>query len=119
MAQRRGESERPQRLDRVFRSLADPNRRRILALLREGGELRVGDIAASFEMSLNGVSKHLKAMESAGLVSRRIEGRTHWIRVEWSALQPAYSFLHSHHHFWSERLDALADYISQQEHKKP
>lgn len=101
-----------ERLDQVFRALSDPSRRRILALLREAGELRVGDIAAAFDMSLNGVSKHLKGLEAAGLVSRRVAGRVHFISVEWSALQPAYEYLHAHHHFWSSRLDALVDYVS-------
>ena len=100
-----------ERLSRVFHGLGDPSRRRIIALLREAGELKVGDVASAFEMSLNGVSKHLKVLEKAGLVARRIEGREHWVRVEWSALQPAYEWLHAHHHFWSERLDALVDYI--------
>ena len=98
-------------LSRVFAALADPNRRRIVALLREAGELRVGDIAAAFEMSFNGVSKHLKVLERAGLVRRRVEGRSHRISVRWEALQPAYAWLHAHHHFWSERVDALVDYV--------
>ena len=100
-----------EQLNRVFRSLSDPSRRAIIALLREASELKVGDIAAAFDMSLNGVSKHLKVLESAGLVVRRVEGRTHWIRVQWQALQAPYEFLHFYHHFWSERLDALIDYV--------
>jgi DNA-binding transcriptional ArsR family regulator len=98
-------------LDRVFHCLADPSRRRIIALLREAGQLKVGDIAQAFSMTLNGVSKHLKVLEEAGLVLRRVEGREHWISVSWQALQPAYEFLHHHHHFWSQRLDALVDYV--------
>ena len=98
-------------LGRVFHSLADPSRRRIIGLLREAGELKVGDLAEAFDMSLNGVSKHLKVLERAGLIVRRIDGREHWIRVEWQALQSAYEWLHAYHHFWSERLDALVDYV--------
>jgi DNA-binding transcriptional ArsR family regulator len=101
------------RLDRVFHSLADPSRRRIIALLREAGEMKVGDIAVAFDMSLNGVSKHLKVLEGAELITRRVEGREHWLSVNWSSLQPAYEWLHFHHHFWSERLDALVDYARQ------
>jgi DNA-binding transcriptional ArsR family regulator len=103
-------TEAEEALSRVFHCLADPSRRRILALLRESSELRVGDIAKAFDMSLNGVSKHLKVLEAAGLVQRRVEGRVHFLRVNWTALQPAYEFLHFYHHFWSERLDGLIDY---------
>jgi DNA-binding transcriptional ArsR family regulator len=97
-------------LDRVFHCLGDPSRRKILALLRDAGDLKVGDVGKAFSMTQNGVSKHLKVLEEAGLVTRRIDGRVHWISVNWSALQPAYGFLHAHQHFWSERLDALVDY---------
>lgn len=97
-------------LDQVFHCLADPSRRKMIALLREADRLRVGDIAAAFDMTLNGVSKHLKALEQANLVVRHVEGREHWLSVNWRALAPAYEFLHFHHHFWSQRLDALVDY---------
>jgi DNA-binding transcriptional ArsR family regulator len=106
----RGKARKEEELSRVFHCLADPARRRILALLREAGELPVGGIADAFDMTLNGVSKHVKVLEAAGLVRRRVEGRVHWISVDWSALQSAYEFLHAHHHFWSRRLDALVDY---------
>jgi DNA-binding transcriptional ArsR family regulator len=107
---RRGKAGEEQRLSRVFHALADPARRRIIALLREAGELPVGVVAEAFSMTLNGVSKHVKVLESAGVVRRRIDGRVHWISVDWNALQVAYEFLHAHHHFWSTRLDALVDY---------
>ena len=110
MSPRRGTAGEEQRLSRVFHALADPARRRIIALLRESGELPVGVVADAFSMTLNGVSKHVKVLERAGVVRRRIEGRVHWISVDWTALQVAYEFLHAHHHFWSTRLDALVDY---------
>jgi DNA-binding transcriptional ArsR family regulator len=100
-----------ERLNRVFHCLADPSRRKIIALLRETGELKVGDIAGAFSMTLNGVSKHLKVLEQAELVLRRIEGREHWLRVNWAALQPAYTWLHFYQQFWSERIEALVDYV--------
>ena len=99
------------RLDRVFGALGDPSRRRIIALLREAGDLKVGDIATVFSMSLNGVSKHLKVLERAGLVLRRVEGREHWLCVDWEGLREAYQWLHFHRHFWGGRLDSLADYF--------
>ena len=99
-------------LDAVFGALADPTRRALIGLLRDAGELRVSDLAAAFDMSLNGVSKHIKVLERAGVVRRRVEGRTHWLSVDWPSMQSAYEWLHHHHHFWSERLDALVDYVA-------
>jgi DNA-binding transcriptional ArsR family regulator len=101
-----------EQLSRTFQALADPSRRQIVALLREADELKVTDIADAFSMSLNGVSKHLKVLERAGILERRIDGREHWLRVRWEALQAPYEWLHFYHHFWSERLDALVDYVT-------
>ena len=101
-------------LSAVFAALADPSRRRILALLRETPELRVSDIAAVFDMSLNGVSKHLKVLEAAGLVRRRIEGRTHWLSADWGGLQGPRDWLHFEHHFWNTRIDALIDALGEE-----
>jgi DNA-binding transcriptional ArsR family regulator len=94
----------------VFHSLADPARRKIIALLRESGELPVGVIGKAFAMTQNGVSKHVKVLEDAGLVRRRVEGRVHWISADWNTLRLAHEFLDAHRHFWSTRLDALVDY---------
>ena len=118
MSRRSGKVGEEERLSRVFHALADPARRRIIVLLRESGELPVGVLAEAFSMTLNGVSKHVKVLERAGVVLRRIEGRVHWISVDWSALQAAYEFLHAHHHFWSTRLDALVDYARTQRRSK-
>ena len=118
MSPRSGKAADEARLTRVFHALADPARRRIIALLRESGELRVGVVAEAFSMTLNGVSKHIKVLERAGVVRRRVEGRMHWISVDWSTLQVAYEFLHAHHHFWSTRLDALVDYARTQDRSK-
>lgn len=110
-------SKKDERLDEVFRSLADSSRRKIIALLREAGELKVGDIAQAFAMTLNGVSKHLKVLEQAEIVTRRVEGREHWISVNWRALQAPYEYLHFHQQFWSDRLDALVDYVAPKKKK--
>ena len=111
---RGGKAQKDERLSRVFHGLADPARRKIIALLRESGELPVGAIGKAFAMTQNGVSKHVRVLERAGLVRRRIAGRVHWISVDWSAMQVAYEFLHAHHHYWSTRLDALVDYARTQ-----
>src|SRR5688500_11756755 len=112
MTAARSTARQEQRLDRVFHCLADPARRKILALLREAGELKVSDVGQAFSMTQNGVSRHVKVLEGAGLIKRRVDGRIHWISVDWAALQPAYAFLRAHHHFWSERLHALVDYTA-------
>jgi DNA-binding transcriptional ArsR family regulator len=98
-------------LNRVFQALANPDRRKILALLRESGELKVGDVGRAFSMTQNGVSKHLKVLEAAGLVRRRVEGRIHWISIDLALLEPARAWLDSHYHFWNQRLEALGDFI--------
>jgi DNA-binding transcriptional ArsR family regulator len=97
-----------QELDAIFGALSDTSRRRILQMLRQAGRLRVGDIAAAFEMSLNAVSKHLKTLEKAGLVERTIEGREHWIAPCPARLSVALRFFHLIEHLWHERLDSLA-----------
>ncbi len=108
---------REERLSLIFQALTDPSRRKIIELLREAGELKVGDIAQAFAMSLNGVSKHLKVLERAGLVHRRVDGREHWLRVNWESLQLPYEWLHFYRHFWGGRLDALVDYVKNNEEK--
>ncbi len=106
------ESARPDEdaaLDRIFHALSDGTRRQIVELLREAGELRVSDLADAFSMSLNGVSKHVKVLEGAGLLQRRVEWREHWLRINPQALAQAYAWVHFHHHFWAERLHALGE----------
>src|SRR2546422_8605218 len=68
------------RLDHVYGAIADPTRRAILTVLA-GGECNVGQLAERFPISFNGVSKHVKVLERAGLVSRRVRGRGHWLRL--------------------------------------
>ena len=66
-----------QQLDKVFMALADASRRRLVQRLAQG-ECRVGDLAAPFDISLAAVSKHIKVLEGAGLVRRRVAGREHY-----------------------------------------
>ena len=115
---KKSKAAREELLSETFQALADPSRRQIVALLREAEELKVTDIADAFSMSLNGVSKHLKVLERAGIVERRIDGREHWLRVRWEALQAPYEWLHFYRHFWGGRLDALVDYVTRKGDKK-
>ena len=100
-------------LDQTFAALADPTRRAILARLMEG-EARVTEIAAPFEMSLNAVSKHLRVLEGAGLVRRKVKGRDHHISIDGGTLADAAELLEFYRQFWDTRLDRLARFLSEQ-----
>ncbi|MGH7511850.1 MAG: ArsR/SmtB family transcription factor, partial [Gemmatimonadales bacterium] len=83
-----------------------PTRRAIVAALADG-EVRVGDLAARFPMTFNAVSKHVKVLERAGLVRRRIHGREHRLRLDPRPLREAAGWLEHYREFWELRLDAL------------
>src|SRR5947208_13808835 len=102
----RGDSSQP-RLNRIYAAIADPTRRAILAVLAGGGELNVGSLAGRFPISFNGVSKHVKVLERAGLVRRRVRGREHWLRLRPEPLREATRWLEHYREFWEARLDAL------------
>jgi DNA-binding transcriptional ArsR family regulator len=93
-------------LDEIFRALADPTRRAMLASLREG-ERSVGELAAPHRISLAAASKHIKTLERAGLVKRTIVGRTHRCALDPAPLADADAWLRRYSAFWTERLDAL------------
>ena len=114
----KSKADQEESLSLLFGALSDPSRRHIVELLRESGELKVGDLAAAFDMSFNGVSKHLKVLEKAGLVQRRVNGREHWLSVSWPALQPGYEWLHAYQRHWTTRIDALVDYVSRNKTRK-
>ena len=101
------------KLDLAFAALADPTRRRIVARLTRG-EIRVTDLARPFAMSLNAVSKHVKALERAGLVRRTRVGREHYLRLRPQPLREVASWTAQYERFWNQRLDALADFLDQQ-----
>lgn len=94
--------------DEVFRALADGNRRRILLVLG-GGERRVSDIAAEFDVSRPAISKHLSILARAGLVSVRKVGRERLYAIAPGALRFAAGYASDVHDFWRERLAALDD----------
>ncbi len=100
------------RLDRVYAAIADPTRRAILAQLAEG-QINVGDLAARFPISLNGVSKHVKVLERAGLVHREICGREHQLQLLAEPLREAEAWLQRYRAFWTARLDALERFLAQ------
>jgi len=97
-------------LDRVYAAISDPTRRGILAELRKG-EANVCALAERFPMSLNGVSKHLKVLERAGLVERTVRGREHRLRLRAAPLRQAADWLQHYQAFWEARLDALEELL--------
>jgi DNA-binding transcriptional ArsR family regulator len=94
------------RLDAVFHALGDATRRQMLLHLAED-ERTVGQLAEPFSMSLAAASKHIKALESAGLIRREVRGRTHICRLEPAPLSSAHQWLGFYERFWSQRLDVL------------
>src|SRR5215471_15246389 len=93
-------------LDLVFGAVSDATRRSMLDRLR-GGELTVSELAEPYAMSLNAVSKHIKTLEKAGLIRRRIKGRERFCRLDGSGLEEALTWMSYYSEFWRGRLDAL------------
>jgi DNA-binding transcriptional ArsR family regulator len=93
-------------LDLVYAAIADPTRRAIVSTLARG-ERTVGSLADDFPISFNGVSKHVKVLERAGLVRRRVDGREHWLALQPAPLRSASRWLDEYKIFWERRLDAL------------
>ena len=97
-------------LSSTFAALADPTRRAILARLSVG-ETSVTELAKPFEMSMPAVSKHLKVLERAGLISRGREAQWRPCRLDASPLKDATSWLEAYRRFWSTHVDALERYL--------
>src|SRR5688500_11087827 len=107
----------PDLLDATFAALADPTRRAILARLASG-EATVTELAAPFRMSQPAVSKHLKVLERAGLVSRGRDAQRRPCRLEARSLKAATAWLANYREYWEEsfqRLDELLDELKREE----
>lgn len=100
------------RLSTTLSALADPTRRAILARLSLG-EASVGELAEPFEMSLPAVSKHLKVLERAGLISRGREAQWRPCRLEAAPLRDVNNWLDSYRGFWEEKFDRLDAYLQE------
>jgi DNA-binding transcriptional ArsR family regulator len=105
------------RLDRVYGAIADPTRRIMLGILADG-EVNVGMLAQRFPISFNGVSKHVKVLEQAGLIRRSVRGREHWLTLRPAPLREASRWLEHYHQFWDARLEGLEDFLVQGEGKR-
>jgi DNA-binding transcriptional ArsR family regulator len=102
------------RLDMIYSALSGPTRRTIIEQLR-GGEATVSQLAAPHDMSLPAVSKHLRLLEDAGLVTRRVEGTTHFLMFNPKPLEEAISWIERQREFWRESLDHLAALVEKPE----
>jgi DNA-binding transcriptional ArsR family regulator len=108
--------ERPAALDIVFHALSDRTRRSMLRSLA-AGEHNIGELAAPHRMSFAAASKHVKVLEKAGLVRRRVQGRKHLCRLEPALLATADEWLRFYERFWIERLELLGDLLRAEDHE--
>jgi DNA-binding transcriptional ArsR family regulator len=105
------------RLDAVFHALGDATRRQMLRELARG-ERTVGQLAEPFAMSLAAASKHIKALENAGLIRREVRGRTHLCRLAPGPLASAHQWLGFYERFWTARLDVLDRILRSEDARK-
>jgi DNA-binding transcriptional ArsR family regulator len=119
--QPQGYGQIPDRLDTTFAALADPTRRAILARLASG-QASVTELAEPFAMSQPAISKHLKVLERAGLISRGRDAQRRPRRLEARPLAEANQWLEAYRRFWEQsfqRLDAVLDELKTQQKRRP
>jgi DNA-binding transcriptional ArsR family regulator len=104
-------------LDSTFAALADPTRREILVRLASG-EASVNELAEPFQMSLPGISKHLKVLERAGLISRGRVAQSRPCRLEARPLKEAADWVGRYRRFWEEGFDRLDDYLQEMQREE-
>lgn len=100
-------------LSATFAALADPTRRAILSRLATEGEVSVNDLAAPFRMSLPAVSKHLKVLERAKLITRGRNAQWRPCRIEAKPMKEAVDWLEHYRVFWEQSFDRLDDYLKE------
>lgn len=105
-------------LDQTFSALADPTRRAILSRLA-AGEATVTELARPFHMSMPAITKHLKVLENAGLISRSKDKQWRPCRINGAPLRDAADWMEQYRIFWEEHLDRLGDYLKTITAKKP
>ena len=107
------EQNEPQ-LSGILKATSDPTRRAILTLLAQEGATRVTDLADHYDMSLNSVSKHIKVLESAGLVTRKTIGRTHLIEANMAPISEIDEWFKKLRSIWELRLEALDQLLTKE-----
>lgn len=105
------------KLTSTFAALADPTRRAILAELM-GGEANVTEIAEPFDMSMAAISKHLKVLERAGLITRSHAAQWRPCRIKPAALKEVADWVENYRMAWEQRLDRLHEYVSEVQAKE-
>ncbi|MCA9005861.1 MAG: helix-turn-helix transcriptional regulator [Planctomycetaceae bacterium] len=98
-------------LDRTFHALGDGTRRKMLSLLAKRREVTASELGTPFQIAQPTVSKHIRVLEQAGLISRRIEGRVHRFQLQIKPLNEAQHWILKHKEFWEGSLDALGDLL--------
>src|SRR4051812_43391460 len=106
-----------EKLDLTFAALADPTRRAILARLA-GGQAPVNELAEPFDMSLPAISKHLKVLERAGLITRGREAQSRPCKLEAGALKHASEWIERYRKHWEESFDKLDAYLHELKRKE-
>ena len=107
----------PERLNATFSALADPTRRAILSRLARG-DATVGDLAKPFDMTLPAISKHLRVLERAGLISQGREAQWRPCRLEAEPLKEASQWIEHYRAYWERSFDQLDDYLRETQSKE-
>ena len=104
-------------INAVFHALGDATRRQMLRDLASG-QRTVGELAQPFSISLAAASKHIKVLESAGLIHREVRGRTHFCSLDPGPLASAHEWLGFYERFWTSRLDVLEQLLLKEDARK-
>jgi len=104
-----GEQLQDQRLSEILKAASDSTRRSILTTLVQEGPLRVTELAGRYDMSLNAISKHIKVLEAAGLVTRRTKGRIHLIEANLDPVRAVDEWFGQLRSIWELRLERLGE----------
>jgi DNA-binding transcriptional ArsR family regulator len=105
------------RLDGLFQALSDPTRRAMLQELARHPRT-VGELAAPFQISLAGASKHIQVLERAGLIHREVQGRVHTCHLDAQPLHAGAEWIRHYERFWNRKLDALEALLKAPDNRK-
>jgi DNA-binding transcriptional ArsR family regulator len=99
-------------MDAVFIALADPTRRGMITRLSKG-PASIGELGRPYDITKPAITKHVKILERAGLISRKKDGRVHRCKLNPKPMEQAEDWIEKHRKFWEASLDALARYVEQ------
>jgi len=109
---------RASHIDSVFTALADPTRRAIVERLLARGEMNVGDVSAPFRISAPAISRHLRVLENAGMIERRVDKQWRYVRARPDALGPLESWIERQRRHWNAALDRMEAVLATQTPKR-